>query len=167
MKTAIVVALAFALSSPFAMADDHGDHGGKYGGENRGKPVLPAQTNAKWQQECGSCHMAFAPGLLPAESWRKLMSGLDKHFGADATLTAQENKEITDFLVKHASNRWSAASAPTRITESAWFQRKHDGHEISPAVWKRAAVKSRANCLACHPDANQGDFNEHRISIPK
>lgn len=167
MKAPIAVAIVIAFSSLFAIADDHGEQGGKYGGENRGKPVLPAQTNAKWKQECGSCHMAFAPGLLPAESWRKVMSGLDKHFGADASLTAQESKEITDFLVKYASNRWSASSAPLRITEAAWFQRKHDGHEISPAVWKRASVKSRANCVACHAEADKGDFNEHRVSIPK
>lgn len=170
MKAPIAVAIVIAFSSLSALADDHGEHGeraGKYGGENRGTSVLPAQTNAKWKQECGSCHMAFAPGLLPAESWRKVMSGLDKHFGADASLTAPESKEITAFLVNHASNRWSAPTAPLRITEAAWFQRKHDGHEISPAVWKRASVKSRANCVACHAEADKGDFNEHRVSIPK
>lgn len=164
MKVLLSVALAFALSTLFAVADDHGD---KYGGENRGKPVQPAQVSAKWRQECASCHMAFAPGLLPAESWRKMMSGLDKHFGTDASLTAQENQEITAFLVDNASNRWRAPAAPLRITETAWFQRKHDSREVSPAVWKRPAVKSPANCQACHLDADKGDFNERRISIPK
>lgn len=164
MKTLLSIALAVALFPVTAMADGHGD---KYGGENRGKPVQPAQLNAKWQQECGSCHMAFAPGLLPAESWRKMMSGLDKHFGADASLSAQENREITAFLVNNASNRWRASTAPQRITESAWFKHKHDSREIAPAVWKRPAVKSPANCQACHIGADRGDFDEHRISIPK
>lgn len=164
MRTPFSIVLALALLPLAALADGHGD---KYGGEDRGKPVQPAQVNAKWQQECGSCHMAFAPGLLPAESWRKLMSGLDKHFGTDASLTAQENTEITAFLVKNASSRWRAPTAPLRITETKWFQRKHDGHEISPATWKRPSVKSPANCIACHADAEKGDFNEHRVSIPK
>lgn len=161
--------LATGLTTP-AHADDDERHEGrsaKYGGENRGKPVQPAQSNAKFQQECSSCHVAYAPGLLPAESWRKVMSGLDKHFGTDASLDAQDNKEITAFLVNNASNRWSASSAPLRITDSAWFKRKHDAHEINPAVWRRAAVKSPANCAACHPQAERGDFNEHDIEIPR
>ena len=160
MKTLFSLILALALGSTAALADSD-----KYGGENRGKPVLSGQSNSKWKQECGSCHMAFPPGLLPAESWRKMMGGLDKHFGTDASLTAQENREITAYLVKNASNRWRAPSAPLRITETAWFQRKHD--ELAPAVWKRAAIKSPANCVACHAGADKGDFEEDRVRIPR
>ena len=36
-----------------------------------------------------------------------------------------------------------------RITQSAWFERKH--RDIEPAVWKRASIGSRANCMACPP----------------
>jgi hypothetical protein len=139
---------------------------GKYNGEDRGRPVQPAQINAKWQQECAGCHMAFPPGLLPAASWRKTMSTLDKHFEVDASLTPQETTEITDFLVKNASNRWTAATAPLRITESEWFKTKHNSREISPAVWKRASIKSPANCMACHSGADKGNFDEHSIKIP-
>lgn len=140
---------------------------GKYKGEDRGRPAQPAQVNAKWQQECASCHMAFPPGLLPAASWRKVMAGLDKHFGADASLTPAEVTEITDFLVKNASNRWTAATAPLRITESEWFKTKHSSSEIAPAVWKRASIKSPANCMACHAAADKGSFDEKSIKIPQ
>lgn len=139
----------------------------KYNGEDRGKPVMPATVNAKFQQECSGCHVAYAPGLLPAASWTKIMGGLDKHFGADASLTAAENKEITDFLVKNASNRWTATTAPLRISESAWFKSKHDAHEINPSIWKRASVKGAFNCSACHGGADKGDFSERNIRIPK
>ncbi|MDD5299790.1 MAG: diheme cytochrome c [Gallionella sp.] len=176
-----VALLAMGIMIPAAQADDddrderyggkYGEkgekHSGKYGGENRGKPVQPAQINTKFQQECSSCHIAYAPGLLPAESWRKVMNGLDKHFGSDASLDAQDNKEITAFLVSNASNRWSASTSPLRISETAWFKRKHDGHEIDPAVWKNPKVKSPANCGACHPQAERGNFNERDIRIPK
>lgn len=161
MRTLLGLALVAVLLPLGATAAD------KYGGENRGKPLQPAQVNAKWQQECGSCHIAYAPGLLPAESWRKLMSRLDKHFGDDASLTAQESKEITTFLVNNASNRWSANTAPLRITESAWFKTKHNNREIAPDTWKRPSVKSPANCQACHVDAAKADFNEDRIKIPR
>lgn len=145
----------------------HGEgYGSKYGGENCGKPVRAAQTNAKFQQECSGCHLAYAPGLLPAESWRKIMAGLDKHFGSDASLDDRDGREITDFLVSNASNRWSAPTAPLRITESSWFRSKHDSHEISPAAWKNPQVKSPANCAACHRAAERGDFSERNIKIP-
>jgi hypothetical protein len=158
-----------ALLALGVQAEDEGSsstRGGKYGGEDRGRPAQPAQVNAKWQQECAACHMAFPPGLLPAASWTRLMGGLDKHFGVDASLGAAEASEISAFLVKNASNRWTAKTAPLRITESAWFKTKHRAGEVPPAVWKRPAVKGPWNCGACHGGADQGDFNEHHIRIP-
>jgi hypothetical protein len=163
MNAPLHILLAMTLLPLAALAD--GDH--KYAGENRGKPLQPGKLNAKWQEECAACHIAYAPGLLPAASWRKVMSTLDQHFDSDASLTAPETKEITTFLVDNASNRWSATSAPLRISEGAWFKAKHGVKEIAPEVWKRPAVKSPANCQACHIDAAKADFNEQRIKIPK
>jgi len=151
--------IAAALLPPIAFAEDEE-------GEGIATRLQPAQINPKWQQECSSCHIAYAPALLPAESWRKVMSGLDQHFGTDASSTPPETKEITDFLVKHGSNRWSGAAAPLRITETAGFKRQHAGDELPRGVWKRASVKSASNCQACHAGADKGDFNEHSVKIP-
>jgi nitrate/TMAO reductase-like tetraheme cytochrome c subunit len=156
--THLLLAL-LALCAPVAQAQ------AKYNGEDRGRPVQPAQVNLKWQQECAGCHMAFQPALLPAASWRKMMAGLDRHFGADASLTPTEATEITAYLVQHASNRWTAATAPLRITESMWFKSKH--REVSPSAWKHASVKSPANCTACHSGADKGDFDEKSVRVPK
>lgn len=167
----VVALLAMSVTISAAQADDDERYGerssGKYGGENRGKSMQVAQTNAKFKAECSNCHIAYAPNLLPAESWRKIMSGLNKHFGSDASLTDPENKEITAFLVNNASDRWRAPTAPLRITDTAWFKQKHDSHEISPAVWKNPKVKSPSNCGACHTKADRGDFNEDDIKMPR
>jgi hypothetical protein len=122
-------------------------------------------SNAKWLAECGSCHVAYPPRLLPAESWRALMAGLDKHFGSDASLDAPAAREIGAFLDKHAGGRRHDASGHLRITETRWFKHEHD--EVSARVWKSAKVKSPANCAACHPQAERGSFNEHEIRIPR
>ena len=106
----------------------------KYDGEDRGRPVQPAQANATWLQECGACHMAFGPGLLPAESWRKVMAGLDKHFGADASLAPKEAADVTEYLVKYSSTRWTANSAPLRITDGPPFKSEHSTSRGSAAV---------------------------------
>ncbi len=172
----VVTLLAMGVAMSSAQADDDDDenhgseksekHSAKYGGENRGKQVQPAQVNAKFKQECSACHIAYSPELLPAESWRKVMTGLDKHFGTDASLTDAERKEITTFLVNNSSKRWSAATAPLRITETSWFKSKHDTDEVPSSVWKSPQVKSPANCAACHTQAERGDFSERNIQMP-
>lgn len=152
MKTRISLMIALAsLTSFSALADE--------------RRMLPVKPSEEWKQECGACHLAFPPRLLPAESWRKMMGSLEQHFGTDASLSPRENREITDFLVKNTAGRWRSPSAPLRITETAHFRHEHG--EIAAAVWKRAAIKSPANCAACHPAADQGDFNEHRVRIPR
>lgn len=47
---------------------------------------------------------------------------------------------------------------PLRITETPYWQGKH--RDISAAIWKQQKVGSRANCTACHQDA------EHNVFIP-
>jgi len=95
------------------------------------------------------------------------MNGLPTHFGTDASLDAPTVTQIGNWLKVNAGQGRRAQQAPPqdRITRSAWFVREHD--EIAPEVWKRAAIKSAANCAACHIRADQGVFNEHDVRIPR
>ncbi len=126
-------------------------------------PALPLA----YTQECGSCHLAFPPNLLPKASWQRVMSSLDKHYGSDASLDAATQKQIDTWLQTYGGQGKRAREEPPqdRITRSAWFERKH--REVSAATFKRVAIKSPANCAACHGDAAQGDFDEDRVRIPK
>jgi nitrate/TMAO reductase-like tetraheme cytochrome c subunit len=130
----------------------------------RGYAVAPLP---KHQQECSSCHVAYPPGLLPAASWARLMGGLGKHFGTDASLDAASTQEIGAWLQANAGSDRRVREEPPqdRISKSNWFVRQHD--EVSAATWKRASIGSPANCSACHADAAKGDFNEHKVRIPK
>lgn len=125
-------------------------------------PVLPL-----YKQECAACHMAYPPGLLPAASWRRLMSGLEKHFGTDAALEPAQVQQVSAWLQANAGTHKRVREAPLedRITRSAWFVREH--REVEPAVWRRASVKSAAQCTACHAQAEQGRFDEHEVRIPR
>lgn len=108
---------------------------------------LSVPQNERWKAECGSCHLAYPPQLLPAQSWQRLMSGLERHFGADASLDAATAAEISAFLEKHAGRR---ADETLRISETRWFVRKH--RKVSP--------QNAASCESCHSHAAQGDFHE-------
>jgi hypothetical protein len=119
------------------------------------------------QQECGACHVAYPPGLLPAASWAHLMSGLKQHFGADASLDADSATAISSWLQAHAGTGRRVAQEPAqdRISKSSWFVRQHD--EVSASTWKRASIGSPSNCAACHAEAAKGNFNEHQVRIPQ
>jgi mono/diheme cytochrome c family protein len=127
-------------------------------------PLLPI-----YKQECAACHIAYPAGMLPAGSWKRLMGGLNKHYGTDASLDVKSLAEISGWLEGHAGTYKRVSEMPPddRITKSAWFIRKHNEREVSPAVWKRASVGSASNCVACHTNAAQGSFSERDIKIPK
>ena len=128
---------------------------------------LAAPRNERWSAECGGCHLAYPPGLLPARSWRQMMSGLDQHFGADASLDPAAAAEIGAYLERYSGTgkRVQGAGKTLRITDTAWFVREHD--EVPAAAWKHAAVKSAANCAACHTAAGAGDYSERNLRVPR
>jgi cytochrome c553 len=125
-----------------------------------------APPNERWSAECGTCHVAYPPRLLPAPTWHRIMSQLDRHFGVDASADPAAAAEIGAYLERYSGpERRTALSSDTqRITESRWFLHEHA--EVPAAVWKLPAVKSAANCAACHTRAEQGDFRERNIRIP-
>ncbi len=122
-------------------------------------------TNPEWKTECGSCHIAYPPELMQGPSWRKLMTGLNDHFGTDASLDAKTAQTITRFLeANSAGGRKRGGETTLRISETWWFRHEHD--EVPTRTWKNPAVKSAANCTACHTRAEQGDFSERTLNVP-
>jgi hypothetical protein len=131
---------------------------------------LPLVTDPTVAKECGACHIVFPPQLLPARSWQKLMADLSSHFGEDASLADPTRQTITSYLVDHAADGpqtrdgkrflrgLSAADMPQRISAMPFWQRAHN--ELSAAQFTTAAVKSPANCIACHKTADRGNFTE-------
>jgi len=129
------------------------------------KPATP--PNERWRTECGSCHIAYPPRLLPAQSWKRVMSQLDKHFGTDASVDPAAASEIGAYLERYAGSgrHAQAVSGSLRITETAWFVQEHD--EVPPNSWRNPAVNTPANCAACHTGAEQGNFRKRNIRIPR
>ena len=148
--------LAVAAAAPVhpASADD--------GPRALGTAMLPA-----YRQECGACHIPYPPAMLPPASWQRLMSDLPHHFGTDASLDAPTVAALSNWLGANAGTYKRVREEPPqdRITRSAWFVRKHD--EVPAAAWKLPAVKSPANCVACHVQADRGNFDEHLVRIPR
>lgn len=177
---AVIMIIGCIAIAGAAIADD--DERGERGEHKRGGllgrrlDVAPV-TNAVYTKECGSCHFAYQPGLLPARSWKKMMGTLDKHFGDNAELDAETQKALTAYLVANSAetsnykvsvkilNSIKGDDAPLAISKTAYFTRKH--REVPARMVKdNAQVKSFAACGKCHTAADKGSYNEHEVNIP-
>ena len=132
--------------------------------ESRALTTPAAPGAERYRSECGSCHLAYPPGLLSPSEWTRVMSGLEQHFGDNAELGPEARSEITAYLTRHGGRDQPPQSA-LRITGKRWFRHEHD--EL-PArmVQDNPQVRSFSNCAACHRDAAQGGFDEHRVLVP-
>jgi hypothetical protein len=112
------------------------------------------EDNALWRAECGGCHMAYPPQMLAATDWLLIMSQLEKHFGADASLDQARLDEVTNFLDRNGTGR-STHEGPglPRITGSDRFI---DKHQSAIRLWRKGKVKLLSDCLACHAGAAPG-----------
>ncbi len=171
--TLSLVALSFFFSQPAISHDSDDDD---YFAEVKYRGVKPVD-NSEYQEECGSCHMAYPAGLLPEKSWRKVMTNLDEHFGDNAELLPESQQNILNYLVNNAADKSNYHRAKKiarsminyktvdRITQTPYFVRKHD--EIPKKyVIANPKVGSFSQCNACHLNAEKGAFNEDEVSIP-
>jgi len=144
----------------------------------RQKEINPV-SNKLYKDECGSCHFAYQPGLLPSASWEKLLNdkALADHFGENAELDADVLASIKSFVMENAADKsyykrarkiakaTEGIEAPLRITEVRYIKRKH--HEIPENMIKgNKDVKSLSYCDACHTQADKGVFDEDTVKIP-
>ena len=132
--------------------------------------------NAQWREECGSCHSVFYPALLPTRSWQRIMSEQDKHFGTDLGFDKATSDALLAFMVSNSSDHHLTEAAfkidqsvaadvtPLRITETPYWIKKH--RKISLAEWANPLVKSKANCAACHIDADAGTYEDGAMRLP-
>lgn len=178
--TLLISGTLFMSSAHLVLADDDDDDDDEHEYkktsyfESRQAPVV----NATYSEECGACHMAYQPGLLPPQAWARIMTpdALANHYGDDASLSEAPRAEISSFLGANTPDpSWQMApslagqvdvnSGLPRITASAYFKHEHD--EI-PArlVADNPEVGSLSQCNACHRKATEGNYDERWIDIP-
>lgn len=186
MKTPVLTGLLITSLAAFGAAGlalgDDDERDDEHGGTRSvwiepGEDVKPV-TNSAYADECGACHMAYQPGLLPSTAWTRIMapSALSDHYGDDASLAPAQREALLAYLRANSAEQAAssrskafavgeAQAALPRITETRYFRNEH--HEL-PArlVSGSAEVGSFSNCNACHTTASQGVYNEHRVRIP-
>ncbi|NCA69813.1 MAG: cytochrome C [Sphingobacteriia bacterium] len=166
-----------------ALGDSDDDHG-HYGDWLRPGPDVSPVTPATYTQECGACHLAYQPGLLPAMDWARIMTptALADHYGEDASLPAAAWKEITNYLVTHGADQtrssrsraFAISDSPEagrqagelpRISRTPYFLHEHDEIPLG-LVTDNPEVRSFSQCNLCHRGAADGVYNEDEVWIP-
>ena len=124
-------------------------------------------------EECGACHFAYPPQLLPPLTWTAIMTGLDEHFGENAELDAETSTQILQYLHIHGlgvapASRMSKMmrnipdEPPLRITEFPAFK---DAHAVVAEQLELTALEAGflSPCADCHRLANSGIFDKELL----
>lgn len=100
------------------------------------------------------------------------MGDLENHFGDDASLDEDVNKNILTFLLKNSAETstmqasWNFLNSIgdkdiIALTKTSYWEKKHK--DIPKDVFKNEKVKSVANCKACHSDIEKGLIENENI----
>lgn len=173
LLTSILTFSFYGMGQSLASSDnEYEEHDSDQMEYKDGKQRASGKQNPLYVDECGSCHMAYPAQLLPAASWRKIMRGLDDHFGENAEIDAPTRQALENYLLQASSSgayqklfRNLGNRAPLRITELPYFVHEHD--EIpSRFIQANDKVSSLSQCNACHQNAERGQFDEDDVIIP-
>jgi hypothetical protein len=145
----------------------------------RMKEVRPVASKV-YLRECGECHLAYQPGLLPARSWDALLTAdaLRQHFGVSAELDAAVLGELRAYAMANAADKsWfkrsrkiavatASGPAPLRITQLVYIERAHSDIPAQ-RIAGNPDVKSLSQCDKCHIQAAQGVYDNDTVAIPR
>jgi hypothetical protein len=132
----------------------------------------PLPADKMWVNECGGCHLAYHPSLLPARSWSRMLAEQQSHFGEDLGLGDDTLRHLATYAASNAAEAlespvaWKmattipAGSAPQRISETPYWSERHAS--LDAATWKRVRA---SDCGTCHRDAETGTFSPRAIEV--
>jgi cytochrome b len=167
------VAIAVLLSALLLAAQYLHASGWMLGYPDARAPENGAPANSRleaWNHECGSCHLAYAPSLLPARSWDAMLEKQDDHFGEDLALSRETVRKLQASTHSPAPSwaAWKLAGSarsvdppPMRITDAPFWRHAH--RRLSAQEFARPPVAGRHDCEACHGDAASGIFAPRMI----
>jgi hypothetical protein len=170
LRIGFLIFMIFTASIHCTAADTVKSNGSVQIGDDLSPRFVMDET---YKNECGDCHIAYPPMLLPSKSWQKLMSGLEDHFGENAELDVKTVSTVLGYLDQHALETESGSIVPhwqevipdvppIRITELQIFV---DDHKEPYRLLGDSALEPGffAPCSDCHKEAGDGIFNKDRL----
>ena len=100
------------------------------------------------------------------------MSDLENHFGDDASITEESNKNILAFLLKNSAETSDMEASfkflqsiknqdIIAISQTKYWEKTHK--DIPKELFENEKIKSKTNCKACHTDIEKGLIEDENI----
>ncbi len=173
VRRAAFLATALLCAFPAAAADDH-----FFKETPDSLNGFLAARDPTYVRECGSCHFAHSPGLLPARSWVRQMERMEKHFGETVRLPAEKRDHVQRYLVENAADRSAYAGSrtfmervdpaaiPYRLLDVPLYREMHAIIREVIDSKPRVKVRTLTNCNGCHQGAGDGSFGLSELVVP-
>lgn len=102
-------------------------------------------------QNCGTCHIALPPAVLPRETWKRLLEDTE-HYG-------QQLQPLVDPTRLLVWQYLQVFSRPDQVDESIVYRVKRSRYfrALHPEVSLARDINVNS-CVSCHPSAAQYDF---------
>ena len=102
-------------------------------------------------ENCGSCHIALPPAIMPTETWRQLLQE-EQHYGVQLQpLIDPPRLLVWQYLQIYSRPQLKDEPTPYRINSSRYFQALHPRVEFPEPV-------TLNSCASCHVGASEYDF---------
>lgn len=106
-----------------------------------------------YRNQCGTCHIALPPAVLPVESWRQLLV-TQEHYGRTLEpMTPIDRQLVWQYLQSGSRPLAAGETEPYRVASSRYFRALH------PRV-AGASTAGVSSCVTCHPRADFFNFRQ-------
>jgi Dihaem cytochrome c len=116
--------------------------------------VVPAKYQLGQQvylENCGTCHLALPPGILPTQTWKNILED-SQHYGVQVKpLVNPQRLLVWRYISTFSRSLLKDEDIPYRVDKSRFFKALH------PKVQLKQPVQI-SSCVSCHPSASEYNF---------
>ncbi len=108
--------------------------------------------------QCSTCHLPVPPAVLPRETWTTLMTDT-AHYGVALELLPRFDQQLVlNYLRTYSRENWGSRIPAFRVADSAYFTALH------PDITSDQPVRL-SSCVACHDQADAGNFRRWQVPL--
>lgn len=154
----LLVILAWSLAMGWLLALATNAQGATPTSEIGTIDVVPAQYKLGQElylENCGTCHIALPPAVLPTQTWKNLLED-KQHYGTQLKLLVDPPRMLVwRYLAAFSRSQLNDEQTPYRVSNSRYFKALHPKVNLPNPL-------QIGSCVTCHPSA--ADFNFRHLS---
>jgi len=106
-----------------------------------------------YRENCGSCHLALPPAVMPTETWRQLIQD-PQHYGVVIEPLLDPGRLLVwNYIQVFSRPLIKDETTPYRLRNSRYFKALHPQVEFQERI-------QLSQCITCHPSAQEFKFRD-------